>query len=129
MTGVRLSHRNFGLTFATVFFVIGAIGWFWFGVLLYWAFALAAAFLVTAIAFPWILLPLNVLWANFAHRVARLNDFLLLTLFFYVLILPTGVIVRLFGKDPMCRTFESKAKSYWTPVGRHATIETFRDMF
>ena len=75
------------------------------------------------------LLPLNRLWAVFAHRLGHVNNYLLLGLFFYVFIVPAGLILRLLGRDPMCRGFDAKAPTYWTPVTRRTDAETLRDMF
>ena len=38
---------------------------------------------------------------------------ILLTAFFFLLLTPLGFIFRLLGRDPLCRRFESEAKSYW----------------
>ena len=60
---------------------------------------------------------------------SQLNNYVILGLFLYLFVFPMGLIVRLLGRDPMQRTFEPQATSYWTPVERHATTATFRDMF
>lgn len=129
MTPVRQSNRAFGFMMAVVFAAIAAAAWFVFDTLLFWPVALSAVFLGTASAAPWVLLPLNRLWGGFAHLLGRFNNFLLLGLFFYLLILPVGGLLRIFGWDPMKRTPEAKSDSYWTPVERHTDPETFRDMF
>ncbi len=129
MVNIRQSERAFGLMFAGVFAVIAGVGWLAFDAQLYWALAVAGAFLVTALAAPWVLLPLNRLWAVFGHRLGRLNNYVVLGLFFYVFIVPAGLILRLLGRDPMSRAFDAKAPTYWTPVTRRTDAETLRDMF
>ena len=74
-------------------------------------------------------MPLNRLWGYFALHLGRFNNYVLLGAFFYLLIVPFGGILRLFGWDPMKRTPDAGTDSYWTPVERHADSETFRDMF
>ena len=129
MVNIRQSERAFGLMFAGVFAVIAGVGWLAFDAQLYWALAVAGAFLVTALAAPWVLLPLNRLWAVFAHRLGGVNNYVVLGLFFYVFIVPAGLILRLLGRDPMSRGFDAKAPTYWTPVTRRTDAETLRDMF
>jgi predicted nucleic acid-binding Zn ribbon protein len=129
LAGIRQSERAFGLMFAAVFAVIALVGWLAFDARLYWVMAAAGLFLVTALAVPWVLLPLNRLWAVFARRLGGLNNYVLLGLFFYVFIVPAGLILRLLGRDPMCRGFDAKAPTYWTPVTRRTDAETLRDMF
>ncbi len=40
-------------------------------------------------------------------------SFFLLAIFYYLLLAPLGLIFRLMGRDPLCRKFDPKAKSYW----------------
>ena len=129
MTTIRQSDRAFGLTFATVFAIIGLVGWLVFEARLIWAPVAASVFLLVALAAPGILLPLNRLWARIAHRVGLFSNALLLGLFFFLFVLPLGLIIRLFGKDPMVRTIDAEAETYWTPVGRQCDRETLTDMF
>ncbi len=129
MKAVRQSDRAFGLTFAVVFAVISAVGWLVFDAVAYWAWALSAFFLLIALSAPGALMPLNRLWAGFAHRLGQASNYLLLGLFFYLLVLPFGLIIRLFGRDPMDRKLDPKADSYWSPITRRSEADTFRDMF
>ncbi len=129
MTTIRQSDRAFGLTFAAVFAIIGLVGWLVFEARLIWAPVAASVFLLVALAAPGILLPLNRLWARIAHRVGLFSNALLLGSFFYLFVLPLGLIIRLFGKDPMVRTIDAEAETYWTPVGRQCDRETLTDMF
>ena len=129
MAGIRQSDRAFGLTFAAVFSMIAGIGWLIFDTVLYWALALSVVFLIMALTAPGVLLPLNRLWAAIGSRLAQLNNYVVLGLFLYLFVFPIGLIVRLLGRDPMQRAFNPQANSYWTPVERQATTETFQDMF
>ena len=38
---------------------------------------------------------------------------ILLTAFYFLLLMPLGFIFRLLGRDPLCRRFDPDAKSYW----------------
>ncbi len=129
MTTIRQSDRAFGLTFAAVFAIIGPVGWLVFEARLIWAPVAASVFLLVALAAPGILLPLNRLWARIAHLVGLFSNALLLGSFFFLFVLPLGLIIRLFGKDPMVRTIDAEAETYWTPVGRQCDRETLTDMF
>ncbi len=129
MQAPQQSDRAFGLTFSAVFAIIFAAGWLIFGVVTIWAIAVSAVFLILALGVSWILMPFNRMWSKFAHRISKFSNFIFLGLFFYLFILPFGLILRLFSKDPMRRTWDSESKSYWTPVTRNADPETFKDMF
>ena len=129
MTQHKLSDHAFGLMFAAVLSVIAVVGWVFFGVVLEWVIIGAGVFGAVALTLPGVLLPFNRLWGVFAERLGRVGNYLLLGLFFYLFLLPVGLIIRLFGRDPMHRDLDPKAKSYWMPVTRHTDEDTFRDMF
>ena len=38
---------------------------------------------------------------------------ILLTAFYFLLLMPLGFIFRMLGRDPLCRRFDPDAKSYW----------------
>ncbi len=129
MKSGRQSNRGFGLMFAAVFAVLGAVGWLAFDARPYWAAAVAIAFAILALAAPGSLLPLNRLWGAFARQLGHFNNYVLLGLFFYGFVFPVGLVMRTVGSDPMHRKLEPEAKSYWRAVERHTTVETFKDMF
>ncbi len=127
-SNIRQSDRAFGLTFATVFAAIAGVGWLMFDVVLYWALTASMIFLVIALTVSWILFPLNRLCSGFGYRVGQVNYYVLLGLFFYLFVIPTGLILRLLGRDPMHRRLNPEARTYWTAVERQGS-ETFQDMF
>ena len=129
MQAKHLSDRNFGLMFAIVFCVIAAVVWLINGSYQYWAVEVALAFLCVALVWPAALMPLNRLWEQLGHRLGLVSNFVLLSTFFYLVITPFGVLMRLLSTDPMQRRADSGAESYFTPVRRHADPKTFSDMF
>jgi hypothetical protein len=129
MSAHRQTDRAFGLMFAVVFSLVFAIAHFGFAVRLGWALWVAGSFLVLALLVPWLLMPLNRLWEIFAFRLGFVSNHLLLGTFFFLFVYPIGLMLRIFGSDPMQRTFDSQSDTYWTKVTRHANRETFGDMF
>ncbi len=129
MTPRRPSDRAFGLTFAALFAAIAGVGWLAFEARLAWAWWLAAALLAVAVGAPLLLMPFNRLWGVVAARLGGVVNFVLLASFFYLFVLPLGLILRLTGRDPLSRDTDPQTKTYWTPVGRHTDGETLKDMF
>ena len=129
MTKHKLSDRTFGLIFAAIFAIFSGAGWFFFGVVLRWALVVSGLFGFFALVLPGALLPLNRLWGVLAGRIHRVVNFMLLASFFYLLVLPFGLVMRLFGRDAMHRKPTPDAKTYWTPVTRHTDETTLPDMF
>ena len=126
---IRQSDRAFGLTFAAVFAIITAVAWFFFDAQVYWTMFVSGGFLAVALILPWILLPLNRLWNGLAGRFGAFNNAILLALFFFLVVTPMGVVMRLFGRDPMDRKYAADQPSYLTPVGRKSDPTTLSDMF
>ena len=125
----RLSDRTFGLVFASIFAIFSGIGWFFFNEILRWAFIASGLFGLFALVLPGALLPLNRLWGVLTGRIHRVVNFLLLASFFYLLVLPFGLVMRLVGRDAMQLKTDRQAKTYWTPVTRHTDEDTLPDMF
>jgi hypothetical protein len=108
--------RKFGFTMAVPLLIIG-------GLMLWrereaWTYliGLSAAFALFAIILPRALAPLEWAWMRLAHYMSIVMTYVILTLTFVLVITPTGILMRLFGKDPMERKFDSDQKSYWIRV-------------
>ena len=129
MTQPLLSDRKFGLIFATIFAIFTLVGWFFFDEVLRWAMVCSAAFLTLALIVPGALMPLNRLWGLLTGRIHRVVNFTLLASFFYLIILPFGLVMKLFGRDSMNRTRADGTMSYWRPVTRHTDDTPLSDMF
>ncbi|MBT4936735.1 hypothetical protein HON22_02355 [Candidatus Peregrinibacteria bacterium] len=52
-------------------------------------------------------------WLKFAHTLGFINTKILLTLVFFLVITPIGLIMRLFGKDFLRKKMNKKIHSYW----------------
>jgi hypothetical protein len=64
-------------------------------------------------------------WMRFAALLGHVNSRVLLTLFYYLIIMPYGFVTRLVGRDPLRRRGAAR-ESYW--VERKATRQT-REQF
>ena len=45
--------------------------------------------------------------------IGLLTSYVILTVVFYLVLTPIGLLMRLVGRDPMCRRFDRRAESYW----------------
>lgn len=64
-------------------------------------------------------------WMKFAALLGHVNSRVLLTLMYYLVMTPYGIVTRLLGRDPLRRR-GAKAESYW--VERKSTRQT-REQF
>jgi hypothetical protein len=116
------SNRSFGWTFAGVFGL---------GALLYpWALTLAGLFaLVTLTRESW-LTPLNRAWMTLGEGLGRVVSPVVLCAIFFGMFAPVAIVMRLFGRDAMCRRWQAGAPSYWVkrdPPG--PADDSYRNMF
>ena len=107
------SDRSFGIVFAVVFSIIGLWPLIHAKPLRWWSLAIAAAFLVSALTVPHILAPLNRVWMKFGLLLAGIISPIFLALLFFLAFMPIGLLVRMFGKDPLRLKLDAQAKSYW----------------
>ena len=120
-----LSNRNFGLIFAAIFAFIGLLPLPFGGDPRMWALYIALAFFAVAVVLPVLLTPLNKAWVKFGLLMHKIVNPILMGLVFFLTIMPTGLILRLLGKDPMRRKKDPQADSYW--ITRQQTVD--KDFF
>jgi hypothetical protein len=105
--------RKFGITFSVVAIALAAFSFYRMNPL--WIVFLGASlfFLLTGLwAYP-ILKPIYVGWMTFAFALGWVNTRLILGIVFYLIFTPTGLVMRLLGKDPLGLRFDRHATTYW----------------
>lgn len=107
--------RNSTLLVAAIFAVIGGVQWYR-GRLLAAEItgAIAAVLLVCAMIPPaarWFFGR----WMALAMVLGYVNTRILLSLFFYVIMTPVGLVLRLTGHDGLARRGRTRQKTYWQP--------------
>lgn len=107
------SDRSFGFVFAVVFIVIAAWPLLSGGGLRWWSMAIAGALALIAVAVPAVLAVPNRLWMKFGLLLGKIVSPIALGILFYGVISPIGVMMRLFGQDPLRLKRDAQAQSYW----------------
>jgi len=107
------SDRTFGLVF-TVFFLLVALAplrthhpvrW--------WAIVAAAMALAVVLIRPSWLHPFNLAWTKLGLLLGRVVSPVVMALLFFVVITPMAFLFRMFGKDPLRLSPDTKAPTYW----------------
>ena len=117
----------FGLLFLLFFGIIGG--------LIYWKFQAptvayriwigAAVVAGIYFIFPPVRRPLYLAWMYAAFPIGLVISSLVMVLIFYAVVTPIGLILRLMGRDSLCRALDPGADTYWTerdidaPHGRY----------
>ena len=109
-------QRKFGLTMAGAFAVMALL--LCLGNKPLWPFAagFSGSFLFITFLFPGILGPLEKYWMKLAAIMGFVMTNILLTLVFFIAVVPTGLIIRLLGKDPLRIRSRKETVSYWLNV-------------
>lgn len=113
--------RKFGITTGVIVVVLFALLFPWvfdIETMPLWPWIIAAALWLPALLWPRLLNPVYRVWMKIGMALGWVNSRIILGLVFYVLILPMGLIMRLFGKDPMRRQYDSASQSYRIPSQR-----------
>jgi hypothetical protein len=107
------SDRGFGLVFAGALALVAAWPLLHASTPHWWAFALAAVFATIAAAKPSLLGRLNRLWTHFGVLLGKLAAPVALSVLFYAVVAPLGLVMRLTGGDPLRLKLDAAADSYW----------------
>lgn len=107
-------EKSFGLTMAVVFGALTLIATWRQHQRFTIAFgALGAAFLLLLILAPRLLVPVRSVWMRLARFWGALNARIVMTIFYFLVIVPLGVTMRVFGRDLMRRTWHARPASMW----------------
>ncbi len=93
--------------------LMGAYQLLWKGREVGWIWIIAGAVLAACRLVPPLFRGIYSFWMGFSVVLGYFVSRVLLTLVFFIAITPTGLIARLFGKDPMERKLDPSAASYW----------------
>jgi len=105
--------REFGLVTSGLFILFFGflIPWIWDFQWPLWPWIIASTLSPLALVAPGALKPVYVVWIRFAEILGWINTRIILTLIFFLIFLPFGLVMRIFN-DPMSRKLDEKIKTY-----------------
>jgi uncharacterized membrane protein len=108
--------RRFGLAFGAAMTILGSL-------LLWrekagapWILGLAAFAIFSGLMAPKLLRPLEMVLAGLLRAVMTAVTYIVLTLAYFLVFTPIGILMKLSGKDLLGRRFPTDEESYWEPV-------------
>src|SRR5918996_3929404 len=107
------SDRGFALVFAVVFAIIALWPLIGGEPPRWWAALIAAGFAGVGLVKPSLLAPLNRLWTRFGLVLHSVVNPLVMGLLFYLVVTPTGLVMRMMGRDLLRLKADPDARSYW----------------
>ena len=112
------SNRSFGIVFFFVFLIISLWPLINENPLRVWSIFVAIIFLILGLMNSKLLAPLNILWFKFGKLLGFIIAPIVMGIVFFVVITPTGLIMKIIGKDLLNNKYNNKIKSYWINRGK-----------
>lgn len=109
------TNRSFGFVMAAGFTLFTLAPLFSHQPVRLWTAPIAAGFLLATLAAPRVLRPLNQVWFNLGLRIGKITSPIFLALFYYGLLTPLALAMRIRGKDFLRLRTDRAATSYWIP--------------
>jgi len=109
----RKDVRKFGLLFSVVALAITGFTYFHQSAVWPVFLGLAAFFLTTGLFAVPLLRPVYRVWMTFAFILGWINTRIILGIAFFLVLTPIGLLMRLFGKNPIDVRLERERESYW----------------
>ena len=116
--------RSFGITISIILFIISGL-LFYYGKEIYQLIAIiGSGFLVLGLILPILLKPIYFVWMTFAAILGWIMTRVILTLVYFLIITPIGLITKFLGED-FLELKKSNSDSYWN--NRDSHLETNQD--
>jgi len=123
----KSSEKSFGITFSIVFLIFALYPVINSEGLRVWALIISTIFFSLAIIFPKALKMPNNLWFRFGLVLGSILAPIVMIFIYYSVILPTGILVRISGKDLLKLKSDKNIKSYW--ILRKKPIGSMKNQF
>ena len=112
----KSNNRSFGILFCIVFLLIAIWPLISSNPIRYWAIVLSIIFLILGVVNSKLLSPLKDYWIKLGEILGKVIAPLVMSLVFFIILTPIGLILRIFGKD-LLKLKKNKKSSYWLSRG------------
>ena len=121
------SNRSFGLLFFVVFLIVSLWPLTHEGSIRIWSVIVSAVFLILGLINSRLLTPLNVLWFKLGMTLGAIISPIVMGIVFFLVVTPTGFILRIMGKDLLNKKYDKEKETYW--IKRNAPTGTMKRQF
>jgi len=126
----KTTLRKFGITLAMILSFIALIQLkkynpmlsSWFGIV-------SASILAISIISPIIILPIYVIIHTISKIIGWINTKILLSIVFFAIFTPIGLVLRLFNKDLLDKKIDKNARSYWNAIEEEVDAKSFKRQY
>ncbi len=121
----RKDNITFGILFFILFLIIGLYPLKSEGLIRIWSVVLSLAFLIITIIRPNLFTFINKLWIQFGIILGKIISPVVMSLVFFFVITPIGILIRIFKKDVM--GLKRGAITYW--INREDKLQSMKKQF
>ena len=121
------SERSFGFVFAIVFLAISFYLIAKDQNIYLLTISISVIFFLLAIFKPFLLRKPNILWFHFGKFLNSIISPFVMAIIFFVIVTPTGLIMRMLKKDILNKKFDKSKKNYWQASKTH--LSSMKDQF
>ena len=127
MASNQSSEKSFGIVFSIVFLIVALYPLSNSEDIRLWAIIVSAVFLLLAFVVPNVLSLANKLWFKFGILLGSIIAPIVMALVYFLTVLPTGLIMRLLGKDLLKQKLDKSSESYW--IERNEPMGSMKNQF
>ena len=120
------SNKSFGIVFCIFFLLVALYPLINSEDYRIWAIVVSLIFLILGLFNSSILTPLNLLWLKIGMLLGKFISPIVMSLVFFLVVTPTGIIMRLLNKDLLNLKKKNK-KSYW--IEKKGTKSIMKNQF
>ena len=124
---IKSSNKSFGIVFFIVFLIIGLYPLINQDGIRIWAIIVSLIFLILGLINSNLLTPLNKLWIKFGILLGNIISPLVLGIIFFLVVLPTGLLMRILKKNFLGLKFDKNLKSYW--INKEKQLSSMKNQF
>ena len=122
-----ITGQSFGIVISIVFLIVALYPLSNSETLHIWALFVSSGLLILSFIAPQaIVLPIK-LWLKFAILLGSIITPIVISIIYFIVVVPMGIIMRLLGKDLLKQKLDKNAKSYW--IERSEPIGSMKNQF
>ena len=121
------SNRSFGLVFFALFLIISLWPLINDAEIRIWSLIISIIFLLLGLFNSKILTPLNKFWFKFGIILGKFVSPIVMGIVFFLVVTPTGIIMRLSGKNLLGLKKDIKKDTYW--IKKNNYLSSMKNQF
>ena len=121
------SNRSFGLVFFVLFLIVALWPLKYEEDIRLWSLVISIIFFILGVINSKLLTPLNKLWFQFGILLGSIVSPIIMGIVYFTVVTPTGVLMRLLGKDLLKTSKIKNTSTYW--IKRDKQKNTMKKQF